>query len=470
VKTGRSGDQAALTPGMQLGSWRVLSQHGSGSYGIIYRVERIGQEQAGPFALKLARHPLDPRFDREWQLLSRIRHAHVPRFEIQGWLSLGGNPFPYIVMEWVEGTPLYAWAAQQPRTSRQVMCVLAQVARTLEATYAEEAVHRDVKGDNVLVRTRDGTAVLMDFGSGNFRGAPILTREPPPPGTERYWSPECLRFQWKWRRHPTMRYEAGPADDLYALGVMAYRLINGVYPHPAVNFVETEEDIQLVEAEPVPAEPRVKLSPELAALIARLLSNEPAARGSAGEVAQALERAADRAGPDGDLPFVPVTVAVQVPIQSNSQPVLPTSVSTRSPWRAVSLGMLLVLLAWWIAPRPSVDEPRAVVEKAPPSGTESRGDKADAGPVGLGDNVRSAPASAAPLEPVHSGISKRLPDKPLPSQRLRPCEKPEVEINGGCWVHWVDVSPPCGARFYEWKNKCYSPILEPPRSPTSDPQ
>ena len=458
METGRSGDQAALTPGMQLGSWRVLSQHSRGSYGVIYRVERVGQEQAGPFALKLARHPLDPRFDREWELLSRIRHPHVPRFEIQGWLSLGGNPFPYIVMEWVEGTPLYEWAAQQPRTSRQVMCVLAQVARALEATHAEEAVHRDVKGDNVLVRTRDGTAVLMDFGSGNFRGAPILTREPPPPGTERYWSPECLRFQWKWRRHPTMRYEAGPADDLYALGVMAYRLINGVYPTPTVNFVETEEDIQLVESEPMPAEPRVKLSPELAAIITRLLSNEPAARGTAGEVAQALERVADTAGPDGDLPFVTVTVAAHVPIQSNPRPVLPPSVSTRSPWRAVSVGMFLVLLAWWIAPPPSVDEP----------GT--RGDNADAGPVGLGDTVRAVPSNMAPLKVAPTGISKRLPDKPFPGQRLAPCEKPEIEINGGCWVHWAEMSPPCGTRFYEWRSKCYLPVMEPPRSPTSDPR
>jgi serine/threonine protein kinase len=480
METVPTADPAALPPGTQVGSWRVVRQQGSGSYGIVYQVERVGQGEAGPFALKVAKNPLDPRFEREWELLSRIRHAHVPRFEVQGWVTLpGGVPFPYLVMEWVEGTLLYEWAALKPRTSREVMRVLAQVARALEATHAVEGVHRDVKGDNVLVRTGDGTAVLMDFGSGYFRGARVLTRQPPPPGTERYWSPECLRFQWKWLRHPTMRYEAGPADDLYALGVMAYRLVTGVYPPPGVDFVETEEGTQLVQPEMVPAETRVKLSPELAAVIARLLSDEPTARGTAAGVAQALECAADTSGPDEDQPIVPVTASAppeskpsmpaQAPAESKPRPVSPRRAPYGLPWRAASMGVFLILCGWWIARRPSVDEPRAVAEKEPRSGTESRGDKGDAEPVGLGDTVRSAPTTVATPEPARSGISKVLPDKPLPGQRLAPCEQPEIEINGGCWVHWVDMYPPCGARFYVWKSKCYLPILEPPRAPTSDP-
>jgi len=478
MERGRTADPAGLPPGTQVGTWRVVSQQGSGSYGIVYRVERVGQEQAGPFALKVARHPLDPRFAREWELLSRLSHAHVPRFEVQGWVTLpGGVPFPYVVMEWVEGTPLYEWAARQPRTSRQLLRVLAQVARALEATHAVEGVHRDVKGDNVLVRTGDGTAVLMDFGSGYFRGAPVLTRQPPPPGTERYWSPECLRFQMKRLRQPTRRYEAGPADDLYALGVMAYRLVTGVYPPPGVDFILTEEDTQSFEPEPVPAETRVRLSPELAALIAQLLANEPSIRGTAAQVAQALEHAADAAGPDADQPIVPVTASgpterkppmpAQAPAESQPRCVSPPRAPYGLPSRAVSAGVFLVLFGWWIAHRPSVDEPRAVAEQSPRSGSESSGDKGDAEPVGLGDSARSAPTTEAP--PARSGIRKVVPDKPLPGQRLPPCEKPEIELNGGCWLHWGDMSPPCRTRFYEWKGKCYVAVWEPPRSPTADP-
>jgi hypothetical protein len=160
MERGRMADPAALPPGTQVGSWRIMGQQGSGSYGVVYRVERVGQEGAGPFALKVARRLLDPRFEREWVLLSRIRHAHVPRFEVQGWVTLpGGVPYPYVVMEWVEGTPLYEWGAREPRTSRQVMRVLAQVARALEATHAVEGVHRaGASGDTGEAEPGTGSA------------------------------------------------------------------------------------------------------------------------------------------------------------------------------------------------------------------------------------------------------------------------------------------------------------------------
>ncbi|NPC80745.1 serine/threonine protein kinase, partial [Pyxidicoccus fallax] len=52
----------------------MLERRGRGNYGAVYRVERIGNPGAGPFALKLATHPLDPRFEREAEMLSLIHH------------------------------------------------------------------------------------------------------------------------------------------------------------------------------------------------------------------------------------------------------------------------------------------------------------------------------------------------------------------------------------------------------------
>jgi len=49
-------------------------------------------------------------------------------------------------MEWVQGTPLYAWAEQHAPSPRQVCLLLAQLARALEAVHAAGAVHRDVMG------------------------------------------------------------------------------------------------------------------------------------------------------------------------------------------------------------------------------------------------------------------------------------------------------------------------------------
>ena len=151
-------------------------------------------------------------------------------------------------------------------------------------------------------------------------------------------------------------------------------------------------------------------------------------------------------------------------------PVTASTGQSWSPWRAVVTAVFLSLFGWCMAQHPSGNAPRVVAEQGLRSGTESRGGKKDAEPVGLGDTVASAPAGVAPATPARSGIGKALPDKPFPGQRLPPCEKPEIEINRGCWVHWVDMSPPCGASFYAWKGKCYLPIMAPQRSPTSDPQ
>jgi serine/threonine protein kinase len=479
-----------------VGAWRVVSRHGSGSYGVVYRVERVGQVDATPFALKLAKHPLDPRFEREGELLSRIRHPHVPGFEARGWLTFpGGVAFPYVVMEWVEGLPLYEWGALKPRTSREVLRLLSQVARALEATHAVEGVHRDVKGDNVLVRAEDGTAVLMDFGSGYFRGAPVLTRQPPPPGTGKYWSPECLRFQWKWLRHPTMRYEAGPADDVYALGVTAYRLVTGVYPPPGVDFVETEDGTQLVQPAPVPVETRVTVCPELATLITQMLSDEPSVRGSAAELAEALERAASTTGLQADLIISPVAAQAppgSTPPLSAQEPTVrgllvptqaPTVSESPAPSRAskvstprvtppghalessqrlvVAVGVLLVLGVGWVVHKLSG------LESAGVSKSGEGASKQDAGVVGLGDEVPAAPVVKGSTRTGHSSVNVDMAKKPFPGQHRPPCQKPAVEINDGCWIHLGNVTPPCGTRYFEWNKGCYLPVFELPQPPTS---
>ncbi|WP_044191156.1 phosphotransferase [Hyalangium minutum] len=115
---------------MQVGPWRVLRGKGLGVYGFVYLVERVGQESAGPFALKVARYPRDPRFEREGELLSRVRHPHVPRLHDRGeWTSPNGESFPYVVMDAIDGVTLYAWAAHQPRSLRERLRALEQVAR-----------------------------------------------------------------------------------------------------------------------------------------------------------------------------------------------------------------------------------------------------------------------------------------------------------------------------------------------------
>jgi serine/threonine protein kinase len=184
-----------LPPGAQVGEFRVEGWQGQGAYGAVYLAVRVGQEEEGPVALKLARYPWDARFGREVELLSRLSHPSIPRLLGRGLLRPGsGAEHAYLVMEWVEGTALYAWAEQSAPTYERQCQVLAQVARALEAVHAAQAVHRDVKGDNILVKHLEGRAVLIDFGSGHYQGAARLTWQSLPPCTSAYRSAQASEF------------------------------------------------------------------------------------------------------------------------------------------------------------------------------------------------------------------------------------------------------------------------------------
>ncbi|EAU62951.1 protein kinase [Stigmatella aurantiaca DW4/3-1] len=374
----------------------------------------------------------------------------MPRLHDRGWWTVrGGVAFPYLVMDWVEGATLYEWNARHPLTSRRALRLLAQVARALEATHGAGGVHRDVKGDNIVVRREDAQAVLLDFGSAVYEGASVLTHHPPPPGTPRYQSPECVRFQWETLRQPTARYASQPEDDVYALGVTAYRLVMGRYPPAAMEMKETGEGVQPFYPPVEPPGKTMNVSPELSRLIMRMLSREPSKRGNAAEIAQALERAAKRAGRRADQPITRL-VARKYLLRAW----FGTWAQAREWLLGVALGLVLGTGMDGGKPSPHMEPTLEVAKEG-------------GGAVGLADAAVEGSVSAEWLEPVQDGILLDIPKKPLLGQSRPPCDKPEIEINEGCWVRLLDASPPCGERRYEWKGKCYKPMINPPRPSTS---
>jgi hypothetical protein len=118
-----------LIPGTRVGAWRVKAWRGQGAYGAVYRAVRRGWRRSGPVALKVALLPWDGRLAREAELLSRLSHPSIPRLLERGGLKpFSGAEYPFIVMEWVEGTPLYAWAEQHAPSGKQVCRGLARLA------------------------------------------------------------------------------------------------------------------------------------------------------------------------------------------------------------------------------------------------------------------------------------------------------------------------------------------------------
>ncbi|HEX8700434.1 MAG TPA: serine/threonine-protein kinase [Myxococcaceae bacterium] len=484
-----------LPIGAQVGTWRVMSWRGRGTYGAVYRACEIGREAAGPVALKMAVHPKDPRFAREVALLSRIRHPNVPGLRAHGQWQDTESVHPYLVMQWIEGVPLYDWAKVRNPTSREIMRLLAQAARALEATHQAEGVHRDVKGDNILVRA-DGQVFLVDFGSSTHAGASVLTPEPLPPGTPTYRSPEAWQHALKQGHLANAHYAAKPSDDVFALGVTAYRLVTDEYPPPTDPGLKESRLWYTDKRSPrPPLALNARVYPRLSALILRMLSLQPEKRGAARELAELLEQCTQNAGPQADQPLFawetlersawsredaaaaselghrPRYREMAVVRAAQKRDAAERSAEERAiqGWMAAAAAILIALglcgiVGQWIHERFPVV-------------AQAENEDAGTGDGGVADLAHEALSAYVRKDAFLHGrpsISVDVPPKPLEGQRRTDSNgqcrrRGEFPINGGCWFQFKDVEPPCDTGQYEWMGNCYQPAFITPRPPTSNP-
>lgn len=100
------------------------------------------------------------------------------------------------------------------------------------------------------------------------------------------------------------------------------------------------------------------------------------------------------------------------------------------------------------------------------SGTEASSREGQT--AGVGEVALTEPLRAPEPLPVSEAIAEEMPKAPLPGQRLPPCRKPQVQINGGCWILVGNEASPCSEETYEWKKRCYVPFYGPPRPATSE--
>jgi serine/threonine protein kinase len=450
-----------------VGPWRVVDWVGQGVHGAVYRAVRIGQERLPPVALKLALLPDHPRFERERELLSRTLHPHIPRLVDSGyWVSPSGARHPFVAMEWVDGVPLYDWARMFRPSAAQQLRLLAQVALTLQYLHAQHALHRDLKGGNLLVRRSDSRLFVTDFGSGIYPDAASLTPQQLPPGTPAYRSPEAWLFSQRFRG-TSERYRAGPADDVFALGVTACVLATGTYPEMG-ELRKDEQGRWSLDSLLLPrALFSAQVAPPLRELILRMLSIRPGERGTAAELAQALEWAADSLTPPCPLPSAsraePATVLCAEAASSPRAPV-----HSRSPWLvlAVATGALAtwaVGMTWAAFLQPHEEAPR-VSQAAHPA---DRKETPEAGPVRLGEAAASTttPSRAQPSAsefPAADSPPDPFEGQAQPDKKGRCPHPQQVILNGSCWGR-MDVSrEKCeagGGQMY--LGTCYVPVLPP---------
>jgi serine/threonine protein kinase len=184
-----------------------------------------------------------------------------------------GRRTAYLVMELVRGEPLSTVISRGPIDADETLRLIEDAAWALQAAHERGFVHRDVKPGNILVRT-DGVVKLTDFGIAKAADAVPVTRSGMVMGTAHYIAPEQASGA-----------EAGPASDVYSLGIVGYECLAGHRPFRADSAVAVAM-MQVREAPPpLPA----SVPPGARELIEAALVKDPTQRyGTGGEFALAV--------------------------------------------------------------------------------------------------------------------------------------------------------------------------------------
>ena len=194
-----------------LGPYQIVKPIGSGGMGQVYEATdtRLGRR----VAIKVVAEKFSERFIGEARAVAALNHPNICTL-----YDIGPD---YLVMEFVEGTPL---RGPLPLDTARVYAL--QIVDALDAAHSKGIMHRDLKPENILA-TASGIK-LLDFGLAKFLASDsgtgtevteYLTQAGLVVGTLPYMSPE----QAEGRR-------VDERSDLFSFGTVLYELLAGSRP------------------------------------------------------------------------------------------------------------------------------------------------------------------------------------------------------------------------------------------------
>ncbi len=259
-----------LSPGTQIGEYRIVRLAGRGAVGVVYVAEhqRLGRTVALKTLSDLvANEPaFRERFQREARSAATIDHPNIiPIYdagEEDGTL--------YLVMKYVEGPDVEAVLNAGGLGHTAALDIAEQVASALDAAGSTGLAHRDVKPANILLEGWGGPGrphvYLTDFGLTKHASAAALTRTGQFVGTLLYMAPEQIRG------------DAQPASDQYSLACVLWELLTSRPPYTP----EGGSNLSLLSAhlsQPIPSISAAGgLPAALDAVFERALAKEPGGR------------------------------------------------------------------------------------------------------------------------------------------------------------------------------------------------
>jgi eukaryotic-like serine/threonine-protein kinase len=269
------------TPTQVAGRYRIERRLGAGGMSTVFMATDTVLER--PVAIKLlAEHLAEDdafvaRFRREALAAARLQHPNIVQV-----FDSGRDPSSdrhYIVMEYVDGPSCADLLRERKRLEvEETVRVVRDACHGLDYAHRAGVVHRDVKPGNLLVADETGFTKLADFGIAKAAEQTRITQVGSVLGTAAYLSPEQARGD-----------EAGPASDIYSLGVCAYQFLAGRLPHEYSSLTELALKQQEEHAESISTY-RPEVPRELDQAIRVCLERAPEMRySSALEMARAIE-------------------------------------------------------------------------------------------------------------------------------------------------------------------------------------
>ena len=215
-----------IAPGTTLDAYTIDTLIGTGGSSRVYKAHRSDGLFDQVVAVKVLRQSqrlnFEQRFAQERSILAALDHPNIARI-----IDAGATPagHPYVVMEYVEGTPISTYCDTHRLSIPDRLQLMQQVMDAVQHAHQNLIVHRDLKPSNILV-TNDGQVRLLDFGiakvlEAGFAGGVDLyeTQTGVHPLTPGYAAPEQIE-----QRAISTR------TDVYALGRICYELVCGCRP------------------------------------------------------------------------------------------------------------------------------------------------------------------------------------------------------------------------------------------------
>ena len=248
-----------LTDDSKIGHYRIISKIGAGGMGEVYLAQDTKLDR------KVALKILPPefaedadrmsRFVREAKSASALNHPNIITIHEIG--ESDGTHF--IATEFIDGKTLNDYKKANPLNYKSALEIVIQVASALDEAHSAGIVHRDIKPDNVMIRS-NGLAKILDFGIAKLSTPKTINEEDATAikggtspgmiiGTANYMSPEQAKGK-----------VVDARTDIFSFGVVLYEMIAGQLPFEGENALEMIGAILHKEAKPLNSDVPTEIS------------------------------------------------------------------------------------------------------------------------------------------------------------------------------------------------------------------